>query len=825
MNTFSSRFKKFLAVIVSALLVASNLFIAVAPYQPVRADTYSFTIQVAAATDDCDRSYTNSSWNVGAFYAGYGSATAQDIGSAARFLARIPIGSTITSAYLTITGTETDSYDTVNTRLRVEKSVNSLTFSTSADFDARTWTTASAGWVAMEHWAANVEYTSPDITSCIQEAVNQSEWTDNSPITVLWDDFEKNTTHTHDFTYRNGWDYSSSPSKVPKLYVEYTLPTWWSSSWLYREKFTFDNSASTDNLTNFPVLITVNSTRINYAHTQDAGQDIRFVEPASGVSLSYEIEKWDETGNSYIWVNVPQVDAGSNTDYIWMYYGNPAASDAQNVNGTWNSNYTMVQHLKDTTTSTVSDSTVNAYTGTKTAANQPIEATGKIYKGQSFDGSNDLIATAATLDVTSSGYTIEAWINTSDNTIAYQDIVSKALSASDLDGDYQFRLDNDDLSFYYRKTAAYKLASYANVISNNAWYHCAITVSTTGLMTVYVNGVAGSVTDTTGLATNAHVVRIGMVSGTAGPFKGLIDEVRISNAARSISWIRASYLNEVDTFVTYGSEESLIVIPTVTTSAIADIGVTFATLGGNITDTGGENCTQQIFQWGTASGNYTSNWTETGTYSIGVFSHIESNLTADTTYYYRAGTNNTAGIGYGNEVSFSTYTGIPDIVTKPATNFSHGVGVLNGEVINLNGATYALVHFNYGLDSYDYSTPTQNITAIGPIQVAIILPQAGLWHFQMVADVPGTTVSGLDSSFETPSMANVFLGLSVVIAVIPTLLLITLVIIVTQGIWKARTQGGNIRILKLVAISILTAVVGFALFYFLLVNLYNLLVM
>ncbi len=46
---------------------------------------------------------------------------------------------------------------------------------------------------------------------------------------------------------------------------------------------------------------------------------------ANGTLLAHEIESWNESGTSYVWVSVPQIDASSGTDYIWMYYGNAAA--------------------------------------------------------------------------------------------------------------------------------------------------------------------------------------------------------------------------------------------------------------------------------------------------------------------------------------------------------------------------------------------------------------------------------------------------------------------------------------------------------------------
>jgi len=50
----------------------------------------------------------------------------------------------------------------------------------------------------------------------------------------------------------------------------------------------------------------------------------------------------------------------------------------------------MVQHMNDyPNTSTITDSTGNITTGSKYAANEPIEVDGEIGKAQEFDGTND----------------------------------------------------------------------------------------------------------------------------------------------------------------------------------------------------------------------------------------------------------------------------------------------------------------------------------------------------------------------------------------------------------------------------------------------------
>jgi ABC-type antimicrobial peptide transport system permease subunit len=67
------------------------------------------------------------------------------------------------------------------------------------------------------------------------------------------------------------------------------------NNWGYRKKITFNNLASylgtdSENLINFPVLIKLNNTNIDYTKVQDAGQDLRFTDSDGVTALKYEIE-------------------------------------------------------------------------------------------------------------------------------------------------------------------------------------------------------------------------------------------------------------------------------------------------------------------------------------------------------------------------------------------------------------------------------------------------------------------------------------------------------------------------------------------------------
>ena len=181
------------------------------------------TWQVAVSEDDCERIPTPNYWSTTYnFAAGWTDATYVDYGGAARFLnVTIPSNATIISAYLELVAYYTRTATVVNTRLRAELNVAPATFSTAANFDARTWTTAYVNWDAIPAWTADEEYTSPDIKTCIQEVANLDAITH---LVVLWDDFERRSTQGPvNQTWRSAYSYDISTTLAPYLIVTYTV--------------------------------------------------------------------------------------------------------------------------------------------------------------------------------------------------------------------------------------------------------------------------------------------------------------------------------------------------------------------------------------------------------------------------------------------------------------------------------------------------------------------------------------------------------------------------------------------------------------------------
>ena len=183
--------------------------------------------QVAATDDDCVRMYVGAGyWNIAwsTLYAGYRFADSYNWGSAVRFTnITIPPGSVIASAYLTFTRGESRATTVVNTRIRSQNSSNPLTFSTAADFDARSWIDPPVDWDNIPAWTLDTEYSSPNIAACIQAAIDLVGWASGNAMVLQWQDYDQRSTAATN-TVREAYDYTNVAAKAAKLIINYTLP-------------------------------------------------------------------------------------------------------------------------------------------------------------------------------------------------------------------------------------------------------------------------------------------------------------------------------------------------------------------------------------------------------------------------------------------------------------------------------------------------------------------------------------------------------------------------------------------------------------------------
>jgi hypothetical protein len=320
---------------------------------------------------------------------------------------------------------------------------------------------------------------------------------------------------------------------------------------MYRIKLTFDNSASSENLVDFPVLVVLNPSRIDYGKT--SATDIRFYDGST--LLSKDTELWNPSGESYIWVKVPQVD-NTDTDYIYAYYGCTGEDNLDDAASVW-SGYAMVHHLEETS-GTVFDSTSNDNDGTYSGALQ--DSAGKIDGANGFDGDYDYVTIPhdTTLNLGTGPFTISAWVKYSNGNDD-SDILRKGCTTTAI-ANYKLELVSNRISGVLNEQGkSNSVVTTSGTYNDGAWHYVVFLRSGTNIY-LYIDGAladsAGGATHDFSPAKNTANLAIGSKDTLVEDFfDGIIDEVRIIDTARSEAWVEASYSSMNDELVTYGSEE------------------------------------------------------------------------------------------------------------------------------------------------------------------------------------------------------------------------------------------------------------------------------
>lgn len=133
--------------------------------------------------------------------------------------------------------------------------------------------------------------------------------------------------------------------------------------------------------------------------------------------------------------------------------------------------------------------------------------------------------------------------------------------------------------------------------------------------------------------------------------------------------------------------------PTVAdTPTSASIIATAATLGGEVTDTGGADITERGIYWSTTEGfdpdveAQRTKVSETGTFGTGSFTLNVTGLSPETDIYFRAFAVNSTGEDRSDEGSFATPPPIPPVVENPTRrNIGRTTADLGGEVTDDRG--------------------------------------------------------------------------------------------------------------------------------------------
>lgn len=349
--------------------------------------------------------------------------------------------------------------------------------------------------------------------------------------------------------YAYGMYPCSYGSNVQEAYNDnklYYIDPWANSTFDYCSDITISNSNIDSDLTDFPAMVKFNVSNFDYGHSQNSGEDLRFFSEScydGGYQLSHEIEKWNEQGDSFVWVKANLTSASSTV--ISVYYGNNTpVEDGQDVHGVWDDNFLDVYHI--TELNATSSTGANNGTGSSGATHS---ATGKIDGSVDLDGGNN-----AYIDFGEDIYDFSGTPGTMSCWVKRGTIETEERQFQTIESRVNIQIETDNTIILYINDGSSKTL-VGSVANEDQWYH--VTVTWDGSYPeLFVNGTSqGNTTAGYPITEDAtRSTRIGSLWDGYYP-NGSVDEARVSNIVRSDAWIKANFYMGEDTEVTIEAEE------------------------------------------------------------------------------------------------------------------------------------------------------------------------------------------------------------------------------------------------------------------------------
>jgi hypothetical protein len=338
----------------------------------------------------------------------------------------------------------------------------------------------------------------------------------------------------------------------------------------YKMKVTFKGYNRGEALADFPALVRFNTNLAGFAYSQFAspsGGDLRFTDAGGTREIPHEIDEWNPNGESEVWVQVTSLS--SSNDFVWAYWGNPAATtpNAWSTNGgVWvpqpfenQPAYQIVYHLKEGALPFADSTTLhNATNGNAPAAIPGIVGTGGAFTGTSFlDAGTNNVGDA---------FTLSAWLNVP----AVSDI--QTIWANQHGGygapgfalwvnSYQSQDGVLDLATGIGGTGS-ETKTPSGTFGFGQWHQVQTAINrTNGTAVFYLDGNQVAASSIAGNFTNYQDLYLGrFLDGNFG-IHGTVDEARIRSDISSSNWVWASYMTVASNsvFSTYGAVSSSLV--------------------------------------------------------------------------------------------------------------------------------------------------------------------------------------------------------------------------------------------------------------------------
>ena len=328
-------------------------------------------------------------------------------------------------------------------------------------------------------------------------------------------------------------------------------------------KFAVAGYAGAEPLAGFPVLVCISNNApagFSYADVRNASAadrnaiDLAFVD-MEGEGLPFEIDTWDPTGASLVWVRLPSMTNGTEFVMCWGSLSpGKAVCDESPFSG-----YVGVWHMSEAS-GTVADSSGHSLAATPAgtnAENLSIAGAGPVGNGrQCADKAYLSVDNAAYLEV-GDRFAVSGLFAVSSSQTGDARFFSRKKRGESTGGWEVIKKGN---AVAARGASGDNMADYtpSPALAQGGWRHI-VAVYDGGTATLYENGSQKASAAAGAAATdNDNSLSIGSYSGGASSYLvGSVDECRLLDAVPSAAWAKAEYDTMADpAFLTAGEAES-----------------------------------------------------------------------------------------------------------------------------------------------------------------------------------------------------------------------------------------------------------------------------
>ena len=307
---------------------------------------------------------------------------------------------------------------------------------------------------------------------------------------------------------------------------------WWDEAWPYRLPISLDTAAAGANIptdiTNATVLVKLHTGNFqDFFLVKEDLADVRFIAGDDKTPLPFHVESFDLINQLiYIWVKVPAVKGNLNTERIWMYYGNSAATSAAKPADSFGPNVAADFHFNDAAKG-ITDSTANA-TSVVSSQAEP-DPSSMIAGGIKLSGNGGVTfgPVQKLADVSATGMTVSFWMKAGEPADR-----ATLLDLGDGAQNLTLVLDHNQVV----ATSGGAESTPATAFTPDSWHHVAAALSGQTL-TLYIDGKPAGTLDGVALQ-SVSGFSIGDSMASGGAFTGDIDELRIDAAARSADEVK-----------------------------------------------------------------------------------------------------------------------------------------------------------------------------------------------------------------------------------------------------------------------------------------------